>query len=238
MVFIFHPIMSLVLPLAVSCIFFPNLRLSFPDLQWFTQKTSGAALTRAYLVFACGPIVAMNSGGTLNLILNVLFAAAVMALLSWRSRKTFGSANALRVVVLGRRGFVIGCIYLILLYGVTYFYLRPEGLPSPAVQLLDLVFYGLAIVGIWFQPPSPPASPDTVSVSAHDRRLVGKVVALVLGVGVALSFFRGSPALFPPVFASFVVWTPLGFLLFAIALANPLLMRRKRSAAARTSNSA
>jgi hypothetical protein len=58
---------------------------------------------------------------------------------------------------------------------------------------------------------------------------------MVLGVGVALSFFRGSPALFLPVVASFVVWTPLGFLLFVIALAKPLLARRKRSLAPQSS---
>jgi hypothetical protein len=31
------------------------------------------------------------------------------------------------------------CLYLALLYGVSYFVLRPEGLPSVGVQLLTLV---------------------------------------------------------------------------------------------------
>ncbi len=47
MVFIFHPIMSFMLPLAVACLVCPSLRRLFPDLAWFTGRSTARASCRA-----------------------------------------------------------------------------------------------------------------------------------------------------------------------------------------------
>ena len=47
MVFIYHPVMSFLIPLAVACVYCPSLRRWFPDLAWFTGKTRGARIMRA-----------------------------------------------------------------------------------------------------------------------------------------------------------------------------------------------
>jgi hypothetical protein len=50
MVFIFHPVMSFIVPLAVSCVIYPQLRRCFPDLAWLTGRSKGARAVQIYLV--------------------------------------------------------------------------------------------------------------------------------------------------------------------------------------------
>jgi len=50
MVFIFHPVMSFILPLAVACLHCPPLRRLFPDLAWLTGKGKLSRLVQGYLV--------------------------------------------------------------------------------------------------------------------------------------------------------------------------------------------
>ena len=63
MVFIFHPVMSFILPLAVICLLCPDLRRLFPDLAWFTGKSKGARIVQIYIVASFAPVMAMNSEG-------------------------------------------------------------------------------------------------------------------------------------------------------------------------------
>ena len=83
MVFIFHPVMSFILPLAVACLLCPPLRRFFPDLAWLTGASRGARSVQIYLVASLAPVVGMNSGGPANLARNVVFLLVVLALLVW-----------------------------------------------------------------------------------------------------------------------------------------------------------
>jgi hypothetical protein len=139
MAFLFHPVMSFLLPLAVACLLCPPLRRLFPDLAWFTGGSRGARVVRAYLVFSLAPVVGMNSGGPANLALNVAVILALLLILSRLARTGLAASDGRSIAVFGRWGFVGLCLYLALLYGVSYFVLRPEGLPSVGVQLLTLV---------------------------------------------------------------------------------------------------
>jgi hypothetical protein len=149
MVFIYHPVASFILPLAVACLLCPPLRRLFPDLAWFTRKTWGARIVQVYLVFSFAPTMAMNSGGTRNLALNLLFAIILLLALLRLARPALSSSDGRPIVAFGRRGFAGLCVYLALLYAVGYVALRPEGRPSVGVQLFTFVFYGLAIAGLW-----------------------------------------------------------------------------------------
>ena len=66
MVFIFHPVMAFILPLAVTCLLYPSLRRLFPDLAWLTGMSRGARVVQVYLVLSFVPTMAMNSGGSAN----------------------------------------------------------------------------------------------------------------------------------------------------------------------------
>jgi len=228
MVVIFHPIMSFILPLAVVCVLFPSLRRLFPDLAWFTSSHRWARVTRVYLVVSLGAVVAMNSGGPTNLGLNLVFGAVVLCVLLRLSRPGFFTPDARPILVFGRRGFVGLCVYLAILYAVTYFHMRPEGLPSAGVQLLTFVFYALALAGLWLHRRREPAAAAPIATRQAELRVVSTVVAAVLGLGFLLSFFRSRPHLFTPAIASMLIWTPLGFLFASIAIAKGVAERRRR----------
>ncbi len=218
MVFLFHPMMSLILPLAVACVLCPPLRRWFPDLAPITGPSRGARLLRIYLAASFGPIVAMNCGGILNLALNLLFAGALAIVLLRLSRPYLNASDGRSFVTLGPAAFCVTCVYLLLLYGTTYFYLRPEGLPSGPIQLATLVFYGLAILGLYLHRRQTPSPDAPISVDPREWKSILITVALVLGLGFVLAPFRTTPILFIPILASFVIWTPLGVVLAAVAM--------------------
>ena len=220
MAFIFHPVAAFLLPLAVTCLLCPPLRRLFPDLAWLTGKSKIARLVQVYLVVALACTLAMNSGGPLNLALNVAFMFAVMFVLLRLSRSALASSDGRRIVVFGGRGFFGLCAYLLLLYEVTYTFLRPEGLPSLQLQSVTFVFYALAIAGIWMHRGRQPLPADAVQVEGRELRLVMILFATLLALALVLSPLAGTPALLLPILASFVLWTPLGFLLTAASLVN------------------
>ena len=106
----------------------------------------------------------MNSGGPLNLAINVAFVLACLLVLSRLSRAGFASPDGRSIVVFGRWGFIALCVYLCVLYGVMYRFLRPEALPSRQIQLLTFVFYAVAILGLYLHQGREPLSAKAVSV--------------------------------------------------------------------------
>ena len=221
MVFIYHPVASFILPLAVACLLCPPLRRLFPDLAWFTRKTWGARIVQVYLVFSFAPTMAMNSGGTRNLALNLLFAIILLLALLRLARPALSSSDGRPIVAFGRRGFAGLCVYLALLYAVGYVALRPEGRPSIGVQLFTFVFYGLAIAGLWLHRKREPLPPEAgAPVAKRELRLLRILFAVVLGLGLALSPLRKNALLYPPLVLNFVTWSLLGFLLTALSLAK------------------
>lgn len=218
MVFIYHPVASFILPLAVACLLCPPLRRLFPELAWFTGKTWGARVVQVYLVLSFAPVMAMNSGGPRNLALNLLFAIILLLALLRLARPVLASSGGRRIVVFGRRGFAGLCIYLALLYGVTYVAIRPGGRPSIGVQLFTFVFYGLAIAGLRMHRKREPVPGSEAPVEKRELRLVRVLFAVVLALGLALSALGPNALFYRPVFLNFIIWTLLSFLLTALSL--------------------
>jgi len=231
MVFIFHPVMSFLIPLAVACVLCPSLRRWFPDLAWFTGKTRGARAMRVYVVFSAAPVVGINSGGPLNLAINAAVVLALLVVLSMLAGAGLATADGRSIVVFGRWGFCALCVYLLVLYGVMYRVLRPEALPSVPVQLLTFVFYAIAILGLCLHRVREPVPADVVKVEPREKTTVLGVLATVLGAGFVLSIVRSVPVIFFPVVVNSVVWTLMGFLLTGIALYQGVKEFRRREAA-------
>jgi hypothetical protein len=222
MVFIFHPVAAFILPLTVACLLSPPLRRLFPELAWFTGKTRGARMVQLYLIFSFAPVMAMNSGGPVNLALNLAVAIALLFALQRLARPTLSASDGRQIVVFGRRGFAGLCAYLALLYGVAYVAIRPEGRPSVGVQLFTFVFYGLAIAGLWLHHRREPLLEGGAPVEKGELRLVTVLFAVLLAVGLGLSALRKSPGLYPPIAVNFVIWILLGFGLTTLSLVNGL----------------
>jgi hypothetical protein len=228
MVVIFHPVMSFLIPLSVACVRWPSLRCTFPDLAWFTGRTRGARILRGYLVFSAAPVVAMNCGGPLNLTINVAVVIALLLLLSRLARNSYDTWDAQRIVVFGRPGFLALCVYLALLYGVTYRFLRFEALPSLPVQLLTFVWYAIVIGALFLHHRREPLSVKSIFVEPRERTVVLSVFAIVLGGGFLLSIMPRKEILFVPFVLNTVIWTLLGILLTGIALFRGARISREK----------
>jgi len=171
-------------------------------------------------VLSFASILAINSGGPVNLVLNLAFVLTVLFAASRLVRSTLRSSDGLRIVVFGGRGFVGLCLYLILLYAVTYIYLNPGGLPSLSVQLFTFLFYAMAIAGLCLYRRREMLPEDAVKVHGQELKLVKTLFAILLGLALMLSPLAGTPVLFLPIVLTFVIWTPLGFLFTAGALVS------------------
>ncbi len=218
MVFAFHPVVSFILPLTAACVLSPPLRGLFPDLAWFTGRDRWARVARAYMGLSFGIVMGFNSGGPMNLALNAAVMLAVLLAL-WRlARRGLADPDARRIVVFGRPGFAGLCVYLALLYGVTYVRLRPEALPSVRVQLLTFVFYAMAIAGLWRHRRREPVPGDMVAVDADERRTLVTWFAMVLGLGFLVALVPRGPVVVVPFLLVVVVWPVAGFVLTGLAL--------------------
>ena len=220
MVFIFHPVMSFILPLAVTCLLYPSLRRLFPDLAWLTGTSRGAPPVQIYLVLSFIPTMAMNSGGPANFFVNLVVMLVLLLVLVRLSRGKVAMLDARPVVVFGRGGFLSLCLYLVLLYGVTYVYLRPEGLPSVGVQLFTFVFYAVAILGIVLHRRREPLPVTAVRVQDRELRLVEMLFALMLIVALVFSASPLRQIVIIPIVVNFIIWTILGFLLTWVAFSD------------------
>ncbi len=218
MVFLFHPVLSFLLPLAVACLLCPKLRDLFPEVAWVTGDSRRARAARLYIIFSSACTLGMNSGGLVHLCLNIAFICAVLLALARMARPGLAGADARSLVVFGRRGFAGLCIYLAALYGVAYFFLLPQGLPSARVQLTTLAFYAVVIAGIWMYREREPLAGAETKVDPRELRRAVTIFAAVTVLALPLSLPQIKSAIFIPVVANFVVWTPLGMLLTTIAL--------------------
>jgi hypothetical protein len=125
------------------------------------------------------------------------------------------------LVVFGPRGFTGLCGCLVVLYGLGYSYLRPNGLPSFRIQLLKLGFYVVATVGLRLHEPQSPRPEAAGSVQSVELRRVLGLFISVIGGAFLLSVPMVRSLVTFAVVAAFVLWTPLGFVLNAITLAQP-----------------
>ena len=225
MVFFFHPLISFILPLAVACVLYPSLRRTFPDLAWLTGRSTSARLTQGYLLITFIPIMIMNSGGILHLAANYLFLLILLYLASRWASSTTSPEDGQAIVVFKRRGFLGLCLYLAVLYGVTYPLLRPDGIPSNVVQLFTLGIYALAIAGLCMHVPRELITEKETPVEPSELRLVRRLFFVMLFVALLGSPLAGSPLLFVPIMANFIIWVVLGFAFLTLALSCGLWAR-------------
>lgn len=218
MVFIFHPVMAFILPLAIICILCPPLRRVFPDLAWFTGQSRGALAVQIYMVLSFVLVMAMNSRGAVNLLLNLALAVGLL----WVTRRKAGSvlakSDGLQILVFGRKGFVGLCVYLALLYGVTYLGIHPQGLPSVPVQLFTFVFYGVAIIGLWMHRRREARSQSTVDVEERESRRIVLLFITVSVLALACAALLPRTILYPVIVLNFGVWALLSVVLTILAL--------------------
>lgn len=215
---LFHPVASFILPLAVACLLCPPLRHTFPDLAWLTGPSKLGRRVRAALFLSFAPVMAMNSGGPANLALNTLFVVGCLLVCIRLGRSAFQNSTGPNLVVFSRGGFTLVSLYLGLLYGTTYFLLRPDGLPAAAVQLLTLGLYAAIILALRRHCPRPQLTDSPAVARADELQLVTKWFALLIAAALALTLLAGTQLLFIPVALILLAWTPIGFAITLLAI--------------------
>lgn len=215
MVFFFHPVASFLLPLSIICVLSPAQRVLYPSLAWLTGTGKRERAIQTYCVVAFATTMGMNSGGTVNLIANIAFAALLLVFLAWRSGPALSAPGDPGLLVFGKKGIAGLGVYLLLLYGVTYVLLRAEGRPSIPGQLFTLVFYMLAIAGVLRHKRLGICASPPTGVEQREKELVKRLTGLTFGLALILSLLAGHPALAVAGTLHLLLWTPLGFL-FAI----------------------
>lgn len=218
MTLLFHPIAAFILPLAVACVLCPPLRRTFPDLAWLTGPSKLGRGVRASLFVSFAPVMGMNSGGPVNLALNTAFVVGCLLVCIRLGRSAFQNTTGPSLVTSTRGGFALLCVYLAVLYGTTYFLLRPEGLPSAAVQLLTLGFYAVIILALRLHRPRLQLADSPALVNADELKLVTRWFTLLIATALVLSLLAGTPILFVPLALIFIAWTPIGFALTLLAI--------------------
>jgi hypothetical protein len=211
MAFMFHPVMAFILPLAITCLLCPPLRRVFPHLAWITGKSKRARFVQIYIVLCFVPTMAMNGGSLYNLAGNLAAVVLALFVLLLVTRVPLAVSDGRPIVAFGRWGFAGLCVYLLLLYGVTYRGLRPECLPSVPVQLFTFVFYAIVIAGLWLHRRREPLAEAEVPVERRERRLVLILFAVMLTLALMGSTIRESKAILIPLSINFMIWGVLGF---------------------------
>ncbi|MBI5094246.1 MAG: hypothetical protein HZB26_17630 [Candidatus Hydrogenedentes bacterium] len=219
MVFCYHPVASFIVPLAILSLISPTVRALFPSLAWLTGKSRTARAIQVYLTISFATTMAMNSGGFVNLLLNLAFVSFLLYAALRLGGPALSEPGRDAVVVFGRRGFVGLCVYLLLLYGLTYRFIRPEGLPSIPIQLLTFVLYALAIAGLVRHRREAPRTDTSVPVDGRERRIIVALGAALFGVALCLSVFAGTLALTLATAVHLALWPPLGLVLTLLAVA-------------------
>jgi hypothetical protein len=220
MAFFYHPVVSFILPLAVACLLCPSLRRWFPELAWLTGKNRGARILQIYLVITFAAVMGMNSGGPVNLALNLAVVILILVGLQRLARPALDASDGQSIVAFSRWGFFALCVYLPLLYGVSYFAIRPERLPSTGVQLFTFVFYALAVAGLRLHRRREPLGADRAPMEKRELRLAGGLFLIVLVIAFAISILGLNPVLQLFLAVNFIGWTLSGFGLAVLSLAK------------------
>jgi len=171
-----------------------------------------------YLIASFAVVLGMNSGGPVHLVANLLFALVVLGIVARLARPRLAHWGGEDIVVIRGWRFIALCAYLAALYGLTYVYLRPDGLPSIPVQLWTFAAYAILIAGLRRHRPQAPLPSSAPAAVTGERRTIMVGFFTILGLALLLSPLAGRPAIFLPVALNFAVWTPLGFALTGWAL--------------------
>ena len=216
MVFLFHPVVSFLLPLCILGCIAPTYRRAFPELAWFMGRSRGASWIQLYSAIAFVSVMALLSGGPIILLMNAAFVSVVGYFLWTVSKKTLANAEASAVLAFGNRGMLGLVVYLALLYGVAYVKLRPDDLPSVGVQLFTGMFYAITIGGLVAarRATNEPVLTDDTTPWPISLRTAALLIVILL----VSSALQGNPILSIAVLPHFIVWTPLGFALTVWAL--------------------
>ena len=231
----YHPVTSFILPVVVISRLFPAFGRHFPSSDWLFGKTKGGFLLRLGLILIWGIMSGYNMAVAGDYLLTWVSMLGVLWLgyvfLKWRGA-TKDSGDLAAIVaspLLGHAALVVACLWLALIYVVTYLLVAPELLPPPQIQLLTLAFYPVLFVVLRIIPPRA-VREDETDRAQNPARMPAFWILAVFGIGFVASIliaqgdvFRTSLAIIP-----FVLLVPLGVGLFIWLVIWKSILKREK----------
>ncbi len=214
-VLFWHPVFSFMVPVLV----FEMLTYS-PDhptvllpghLRWLVPRWRSKIIALVFL-FIGGANLAVGCGGDIGLAAVTSLGSILLIYFAYLLARRGEPHFTVESVFVGRRGLIISGVYIVCLYAVTFFVLRPEALPSIVTIIITLQIYAIVAAVLYAAPTSlvdletvermPLLGPDWVwrrflifvilaTVLAAIAAVVYSVVAIALLLMAALG-----PALF------------------------------------------
>lgn len=155
--FFWHPVMSCILPVLVFEVLSLSSSGENPVILGHMRLLTKTPLHLAAalgIAIAGAAFLSMNSGFNLISALPTLFVTVLLVgVLLYIARRWNGHRFSVFSLSLGRRAFLFLCLYLALLYALTFIFLLPERIPPWETLLLTIAFYLMVLVVLWIDSP-------------------------------------------------------------------------------------
>ncbi len=153
-----HAVFSFILPILVFQIIMIRtnkgdaVSIHTSHLQVIANTTGNKILLGIFVVFISIFVAAPFNGDTFSIIIAAGVNFAYIFALSWVTITWNKRPLGLESLKIGNRGLSILVVYLIALYGLMFFTLLPERIPSITTILLTIGFYALVLTMIFITP--------------------------------------------------------------------------------------
>jgi hypothetical protein len=159
-VFFWHPVMSFIVPILLFEIIAVSihgqqdaLRAALPSHMILLQRNKRSSVLFGLVFVGGAAFLSANSGlNVLAAALTVIVSLLMLVLIVTLIRRRYGGHMSVYSLRLGKRGFFITTLYILLLYLVTFPLVRPEGIPGPTTLLLTFCFYAFIALLIVIDP--------------------------------------------------------------------------------------
>ncbi|MFX1536912.1 MAG: hypothetical protein ACFFDI_22060 [Promethearchaeota archaeon] len=228
LVFFWHPLFSFVIPIVIFEILALNTADSNQQIILFNHTkflSSSSRKSKIYflaLTFLAAGFVSGSTGATGGIILALLSVGGTIFLVFvfyFLAKAKNNQGFSIESLSLGKLGFSLVCIYMIGLYVVMFFILRPEGIPLNPLSIGAILgCYVLFIILILLTKPQSDQmvyveNPITTKfLYAHWLILMGLVIVLSLIPDVATIIF----------ISLYLLIAPIGVVLFVYMLLKAL----------------
>lgn len=159
-VFFWHPVMSFIVPVLIFEIIAVSVsgerdavQKVLPSHIQFLQRNKRSSMLFGLVFVGGAAFLSANSGlNVMAAALTVIVSLLMIFLLVKSIRRRYKGSMSIYSLRLGRRGFSLATLYILLLYLVTFPLLLPERIPGPKTLLLTLCFYAFVVMLILIDP--------------------------------------------------------------------------------------
>jgi hypothetical protein len=228
LVFFWHPILAFVIPILIFESFAKSQdstlklesRIFISHLPYLNKKKKKTLLFALFLVLAGSAFLSLNTGYNLYVAVIAILGSIGLIFLFYKiSTKKCANNFSIYSLKLGKKGFTIIIIYILLLYIITFFILLPERIPTSIIPFLIIIcFYVFIGFMLRISKPIDEVNIEIIDdIETYDSNFFFKLFGLflvltiifcliqIIGLIVALLIFLSLFIIGPVLFAIFLI---------------------------------